>query len=148
MPSTPYTRTTPAVRPHAAVSPREPGVVLLIEDDAAFASDLSQAIRRHGLRVEHFSSFPDVGFVGRIESYAVIVLDYRLPALNGLEIAETCASLCGDRPVVLISNSLPTPEGRFAGLRNIRHRIAKSAGIAMIADAVAECVVAQVIAPL
>ena len=110
--------------------------VILIEDDLVFAKSLIDYAHTTGILIEHFTSMSELGFIGNIKRYRAIILDFRLPNLNGLEIAEMCASLFHDLPVVLISNNLPTEEPWATNFANIHFRIAKSQGVNAIIEAI------------
>lgn len=75
-------------------------MVFVVDDDAAVREALDSLIRSVGLRVETFSSARDFLRHQRPELPSCIVLDVRLPDLNGLELQRKLAA--GKRPLPII----------------------------------------------
>jgi FixJ family two-component response regulator len=77
--------------------------VFVIDDDASVREALSSLIRSVGLRAEIFPSAQEFLRHGRPDTPACLVLDIRLPGLNGLELQQR---LIGDRvrlPIIFIT---------------------------------------------
>ena len=77
--------------------------VFVIDDDASVREALSSLIRSVGLRVEIFSSAQEFLRHERPDAPACLVLDIRLPGLNGLELQQR---LIGDGvrlPIIFIT---------------------------------------------
>jgi FixJ family two-component response regulator len=75
-------------------------MVFVVDDDAAVREALDSLIRSVGLRVETFSSARAFLRHPRPELPSCLVLDVRLPDLNGLDLQRKLAA--GDRPLPII----------------------------------------------
>ncbi len=60
--------------------------LLLVEDDAALVQGLLPALRQAGYAVDTAGDGQEALFLGRSESYDLVVLDLGLPELGGLEV--------------------------------------------------------------
>jgi len=60
--------------------------ILLVEDDAALAAGIAQALRAEAFAVDHADNGEDGLHQGLTESYAAAVLDLGLPKMNGLHV--------------------------------------------------------------
>lgn len=58
--------------------------ILLAEDDAGLARQITQALTRAGYAVDHTADGEDAWFRGDTEPYDAVVLDLGLPTLDGL----------------------------------------------------------------
>jgi DNA-binding NtrC family response regulator len=79
--------------------------ILLIDDDAAFLEAVAEAMTRahrdvhittaataeHGLRL-----------LGR-QRFDVVISDFRMPGLNGIDLLQECAVACPDTPVIVLT---------------------------------------------
>jgi two-component system nitrogen regulation response regulator GlnG len=82
--------------------------ILVIDDDRWTREALVSILRRAGYRVttrERFGQELESGHFP--ELYQVAVLDYHLPHLNGLEVAQRLKQFQPDCRIVLISSELP-----------------------------------------
>jgi DNA-binding NtrC family response regulator len=77
--------------------------VLLIDDDPLFCTLFKAAARSQNLRVDSYGSLADLGSIANIGKYQLVVADYYLPKVNGVEIAEYVEAFFKGTPVVLIS---------------------------------------------
>jgi two-component system, OmpR family, response regulator len=80
--------------------------VLVIDDDRWTREALVSILRRAGYRVTTLERF-DQELAAFPEHYQVAVLDYHLPRLNGLEVAQCLKQFQPDCRIVLISSELP-----------------------------------------
>ena len=69
-------------------SPSRAATVFVVDDDPSIRDALSSLIRSVGLGVETFSSAKEFLRRGRPETPVCLILDIRLPGLNGLELQE------------------------------------------------------------
>jgi two-component system response regulator FlrC len=81
--------------------------VLVIDDDPGTREALVDILRRAGYQVTTLKG--DVGLAAALSSrsYQVAVVDYHLPDLNGLMVAEHLKVFQPDCRVVLMSSELP-----------------------------------------
>ena len=73
------------------------GEILLVEDDAAIASSLQRLLARSGYRVSHCARGDDGLERARGAHFDLVLTDFKLPGLNGVELA---AQLHAERPLL------------------------------------------------
>ncbi len=78
-------------------------VVFVVDDDEAIREALGSLIRSEGLRVKTFASAGE--FLARpgIDAPACLVLDVRLPDLNGLTLQSDLAAAADSIPIIFIT---------------------------------------------
>ena len=82
--------------------------ILVIDDDPWTREALVSILRRAGYQVTTVEEFDGELDAGRYpQRYQVAVVDYHLPALNGLEMARRLKELQPDCRIVMISSELP-----------------------------------------
>jgi len=92
--------------------------ILLVDDDPAIRSSLAFALGLEGFEVEAFESGEALAARGAQPDDACLVLDYRLPGLDGLSTLALLRSRDVRLPAVIITSN-PT--------RAIRNRAAEAA---------------------
>ena len=75
--------------------------ILMIEDDAQFASLLTDYLARYNLVVTNFQD-PFLGLSAGIEKYDLLILDLTLPGIDGLEVCREVVSKY-DIPIIISS---------------------------------------------
>lgn len=75
-------------------------VVFVIDDDRMIREGLQSLIKSMGLRVETFASAKDFLAANRPDAPACLILDVRLPGLNGLDLQRKLAD--GNIPIPII----------------------------------------------
>jgi RNA polymerase sigma factor (sigma-70 family) len=78
-------------------------VVYIVEDDPSVRAAISRLIRSTGLHVQLFGSAQQFLSTQREESPACLVVDVRLPGLNGLELQQILASQDAEIPIIFIT---------------------------------------------
>lgn len=78
-------------------------IVYVVDDDLSMREALSSLIRSIGLRVQTFASAQDFLAFERPEATACLVLDVRMPGLNGLELQRALARDERPLPIVFIT---------------------------------------------
>lgn len=78
--------------------------VLVVDDDAAVARVLQRLLERHGYAVE-IARDPAAALerVARDDSVELVITDYDMPQMNGLDLAERIRDLRPGLPVVLVT---------------------------------------------
>jgi FixJ family two-component response regulator len=84
--------------------PASPPCVLVVDDDAALLSALEFALQAEGYRV---CSCSDAGAALRApaEQLACLVIDYKLPDLDGMDLAQRLRSAGVTAPMILITSN-------------------------------------------
>src|SRR5258707_3759890 len=85
-------------------SPSRAATVFVVDDDPSIREALSSLIRSVKLRVETFSSAQEFLRQDRLDAPACLVLDIRLPGLDGLQLQQQ-----------LIRDLVPLPTTCFTG---------------------------------
>ena len=85
------------------------GVVFVVDDDASVRRGLGSLFRSVGLTVEVFASAAEMEQSPRAESSNCLVLDVRLPTLNGLELQEHLARSNRQIPIIFITGHADVP---------------------------------------
>lgn len=77
--------------------------LLLVEDDAALARSLREALSTLGYAVDHAADGIDAEFMGREMPYDLVILDLGLPGLPGLEVLQRWRSTGVATPVLVLT---------------------------------------------
>lgn len=75
--------------------------ILMIEDDAQFASLLTDYLARYNLKVTNFTD-PFLGLSAGVEKYDLLILDLTLPGIDGLEVCREIVAKY-DIPIIISS---------------------------------------------
>jgi len=111
--------------------------ILVIDDDPFTREALAAILMRAGYRV---TSLSGAGLTGETDPcahpYQVAVVDFHLPAVNGLELARRLKASRPESRIIMISSELPPLEDN-AGLSVVDHFLAKPFSKEVILEAVA-----------
>ena len=77
--------------------------LLLVEDDAAIAEPLAQALRREGYEVEAVADGAVAARVGAEGEHDLVVLDLGLPGLDGIEVCRRIRAARPHVPVLMLT---------------------------------------------
>lgn len=89
--------------------------VLVAEDDPGLRSVLERGLREQGYIVDAVADGPDALSYLRSYTYEVVVLDWRMPKLSGIEVLRSMRAR-GDRTPVLMLTARDATEDRVEGL--------------------------------
>lgn len=84
--------------------------LFLVDDDAAIRSSLSRSLRRRGYLVESFASASEFLRIASPELDGVLLLDYGMPGMNGLELQARLNDTGIRLPVIFITGHGGVPE--------------------------------------
>jgi DNA-binding response OmpR family regulator len=111
--------------------------VLLIDDDPYFHAITKAILDPRFYEFHGFESLPDMGNFSLLGKYDIAILDYYLPAVNGLEIAQYVDAFFRDMPVILVSGGKPgEEEGATIWPSCIQKYVNKAHGPKALADAI------------
>jgi FixJ family two-component response regulator len=79
--------------------------VVIVEDDAAVRKALAFAFSTHDIPVRCYGCAEDLLAVDNLADVCYLILDYRLPAMNGLELLKELQSRGADAPAVIIATN-------------------------------------------
>jgi len=77
--------------------------ILFVDDDAAVRGAFKRSLRHHGFEIDLADGHQEALAKVEVNNYAVIAVDYRMPVMNGLELAQVLRKKQTDATYVLIS---------------------------------------------
>ena len=80
-----------------------PILISVVEDDPAVRKSLERLMRSLGFRVEAFVSAEDFLQSGDQSNIACLILDVKLPGMNGLELQRRLAAVPRYIPIIFVS---------------------------------------------
>lgn len=84
-------------------------VVYVVDDDASVRESLSSLIRSAGMAVEVFASPVDFLAREKLSEFSCIVLDVRMPGMDGLALQERLVEKGGEIPIIFITGHGDVP---------------------------------------
>jgi two-component system, LuxR family, response regulator FixJ len=100
--------------------PQSRGLVIVVEDDAAVRKSLKFALEMEGLTVRAYESAAALLAVGDLPAEGCLVIDYYMPAMNGLDLVSNLRGRRVDLPVILITARATREMRRHAASAGIR----------------------------
>lgn len=99
-----------------ASSNTSPRSILIVDDDSGALSSLRFMLESEGYAVSAFSSGADL-FAAFVESRpSCVIIDYKMPGMNGIDVFRRLRELHPDLPIILITGH-PDPMIRHAAER-------------------------------
>jgi FixJ family two-component response regulator len=92
----------------------KPPLVSIIDDDAPFATSVRRVIASVSLKAEAYVSAQTFLDSGKIEETACLVVDIRMPGIDGLELQRRLQETHQDRPIVFLTAHASPDERRRA----------------------------------
>ncbi len=88
--------------------------ILIVDDDLSLRKILYRILENGGYDVLSASSGAEAVAIFRKSSPPVdlLITDYNMPGMNGLELAQECSAINAALPVLCISGNFPEPEFR------------------------------------
>ena len=86
--------------------PKEPHAVLVVDDDAAVRNALKFVLEIEGFKVRLYPNGQALLDDGDLPTMGCLVVDYRMPGMDGLELVERLRAGDVTLPVVLICSRL------------------------------------------
>jgi two-component system, LuxR family, response regulator FixJ len=83
--------------------PKDFGSIFLVDDDSDVRRALKRLLKMANFRVETFTSAEEFLSSGHSSSPGVLVLDIRLPSMNGVELQKALAASGSTLPVVFMT---------------------------------------------
>ena len=83
--------------------PTSPGLVLVVDDDAAVRKSLKFSLELEGLTVRLYEDGDALLREGRLPDKGCLVVDYYMPAMNGLDVVKSLRRRHVELPAILIT---------------------------------------------
>lgn len=96
------------------------GIVMVVDDDLAVRESLKFALEIEGLQVAACGSGAELLEHPELPHAGCLVLDYRMPAMDGLEVMERLACRKMRLPVILITSHATTALCQRAAAAGVR----------------------------
>jgi FixJ family two-component response regulator len=117
----------------------EDPVVSIVDDDASVRRSTHRLLRSSGFRAEVFASAEEFLDSEWAAGTACLILDLRMPGMNGLELQRRLAQACNPVPVIFLSAQASEEDERSAlragAVQFLRKPIGKEALLSAIRDA-------------
>jgi len=114
-------------------------VVSIVDDDASVRRSTRRLLRSSGLRAEAFSSAEEFLDSELARQTACLILDLRMPGMNGLELQRRLIQNCIPVPIIFLSAHASEEDEhnalRAGAIRFLRKPISKEALLSAIRDA-------------
>ena len=79
------------------------GRILIVDDEEEIRAGLSRLVRREGFEALTAPNGQDALDLLRRESFDILLLDIRMPGLDGMEVLRRVKEMDGDLPVIMIT---------------------------------------------
>ena len=100
-------------------------IILVVDDDPAVRDSLKFSLELEGLTVHTCGSGMALLNHPDLEQAGCIVLDYKMPEMDGFEVMEKLAERRLQVPVILITSSVPTQIRARANRAGVAHILEK-----------------------
>ncbi|MCI0351911.1 MAG: response regulator [Acidobacteriales bacterium] len=89
-------------------------LVSIVDDDISVRRSTRRLLRSAGFRVEAFASAEEFLTSGRAEETACLILDLRMPGMNGLQLQRRLAEASNLVPIIFVTAHFSADEERQA----------------------------------
>ncbi|SMF36228.1 response regulator [Pseudobacteriovorax antillogorgiicola] len=77
--------------------------IILVDDDPMFGAMMLKQAEKTGISLDYYDSLSSLGFISQLAEYDIIMVDYQMDHINGIEIAAYMPSFFDDKTVILVS---------------------------------------------
>ena len=113
-------------------------IVLIVDDDLAVRESLKFALELEGLAVGVCGSGADLLRHPDLLRAGCLVLDYKMPEMDGFEVLDRLAALSVPVPVILITPNAAAPVRRRAKAAGVRHVLEKPLSDSALRDSISD----------
>jgi len=100
-----------------ATSPKAPRVSI-VDDDESVREAINSLLRSVGLQVQVFASAEEFLNSGYQHHAGCLILDVRMPGMNGLQLQEQLVSVACDIPIIFITAHVSDTQARSRALQS------------------------------
>jgi len=111
-------------------------IVRVVDDDASFLKALARMLRASGFEVMTFASAEEFLAQGELNVPGCVIVDLKMPGLNGLDLQEALAENGSALPVIFLSGNGDIPSSVLAMRRGAEDFLTKRAPQEDLLDAV------------
>ena len=114
--------------------------ILIVDDDNSMGSALQRVVKNHGYAVQLFNN-PELAWEAFCEapgSYDLVITDYSMPGISGIDLAERIIRLRHELPMILMTGLADVKEGRRGGVMYFRDILLKPISPEVLCAAVAK----------
>ena len=122
--------------------PDSRGTVLLVDDDAAVRQSLKFALELEGLDVRLYDGGPELLADPALPSSGCLVLDYKMPAMNGLEVLARLRDRRVSMPTLLITSHADAALRDRAAAAGVRGVVEKPLQDSVLIDSIRDALCA------
>lgn len=119
----------------AACTKLPPKHILIAEDDSTAAYSLRLALLANGHSVEIASSAEQALALFEAGVYDLLITDFKLPGMDGLELAEAIKKYDRNCPVILVTAYAETVQSATGKVSNVDLLLGKPVSLAQVQDA-------------
>ena len=112
-----------------------PKRILLVEDDLVAAHTLRLALSVDGYAVEVAGDAEQGLTMLEGQDYDLVITDFKLPKMDGLELAEAIKKHAPSRPVILITAYAESVKGALGAVSNVDVLLGKPVSLAKLQEA-------------
>jgi FixJ family two-component response regulator len=112
--------------------PAEPAKIIVVDDDIAVLRSLRFLLEAEGFVVETFQSGMELLLQRSLPARGCFVIDYRMPAMNGLELLSRLRDRKSELPAILMTGQADGKVEEYAvraGVRGVFHKPDLHAGL-------------------
>jgi len=114
--------------------------LLVVDDEEIALSNLGYVLSKEGYEILGIQSGPAALELIEQEEFSVVVTDFRMPKVDGMEILEMCRSLHPDTQVIMITGYATIDSAEEAKEKGAYRHIAKPFRLDEVRKVVAEAV--------
>lgn len=115
-----------------------PKRILVVEDDIVAAHAIRMALAVDGHTIEETQDGDEALTKFKAGNYDLVITDFKMPKMDGMELAEAIKKLSPSTPIILLTAYLETIKGNMGKVSNIDVLLGKPISIKALQEALAK----------